>query len=232
MRLLSSFGLGVCGVGLMLSAVAQGDCSDAAILGVKGGWTKHSGPGGYNKDQVAINRFLDSVGRIFQTFYPEPKGMQARWYPSVSSSGSIVPGGPTVYTFNSQYFCWYCNVHVHKLMLGDETGTDVDVSVNSLGLLLGDQVIRSEIFVDGSPMYVLPDKVGVWKGYELYALPARGPTARYVVLARGGAGGAGGSGGGADARNGVMPWKPVTQEQYLKAVRVFIVAEQKKAAGP
>jgi hypothetical protein len=195
--------------------LAQDDCSDAAILDKKGTWEKRPDANiQYDKNGAQINRYLDTIGKMFISAVPEPKGIRAGWYRTMDFQ--FQPGWPIAYTFTSLYFCWYCNVHVHKLMLADETGTWAYVYVNHWGWFFGDRPKETDLKTDGAFIYNLPDKVGTWKGYDIYQSTVLAPSNRCVVL----------------ARRGSSPWKPVTQEQYLKSVRAFYLDQEKKLQGP
>src|ERR1700749_1365440 len=103
---------------LALSLAAQDNCSNADILAKTGSWKRDPDVSLRPKNQAQITRSLDSISKIFQAAIPEPKGMEAAWYRAMGDA--LFPGWPAPYTFNSLYFCWYCNVHVHKLLLADE----------------------------------------------------------------------------------------------------------------
>ncbi|HVU54222.1 MAG TPA: hypothetical protein VHD83_04165 [Puia sp.] len=183
-------------------------CDDAAIMSKTGSWKQHSDAnmqGG--KDMTAVNHCLDRISQLFQSAYPDLKGMEATWHRGMSDP--LFAGAPTAYEYISEYKAWYCNVHVHQLMLSGETGTWAYVFVNSLVWFFQDE--REPLKLNGSVLYMLPVKKGSWKGYDLYQ-PYFHREASCIVLTRGGR----------------IPWKPVTQEQYLGVCRAFLEGQKKQ----
>jgi hypothetical protein len=194
-------------------AVAQEDCGDAAIMSKTGSWKKHADANmRYDKNQANINRWLDSIGKLFQVAVPEPKGMEAAWYRSMN--GPIFPGAPSAYTLNSMYLPWYCNTNLHKMLLSDETSTWAYVFVNSLDWFVSGQFDKASVQVDGATVYNRPLRKGEWKGIDLYQPSSHGPAASCILLTRG--------------SRPIL--KPVTQEQYLHAWRTFVMNQKNETA--
>lgn len=195
-------------------ASAQDDCTDQALMAMKGGWKKRPDANmRYAQNQTHINLCLDSISKIFQSACPEPKGLEAAWYRSMSDP--VVPGGPPAYIFNSLYLPWYCNKNLHKMMLSDETGTWAYVFVNSLGWFLSSQYDQLGITVDGANAFLLPLKRGTWKGYDCYQPSGHGPSGSCILLTNGNR----------------RPWKPISQQVYLQSWRAFLEGLRKKTAG-
>jgi hypothetical protein len=182
---------------------AQSPCGDQSIMDQKGAWNKRNDAnmsGG--KDQAAILRRLDQISELFKAAYPDPKGIQPNWYRTMGDN-TLVRDGPIPYNFNSLYLSWYCNTNLKKIMLSDETGTWAYVFVNNFGFFLSDQYDRLHLKVNGNAVYVLPAKKGEWKGYPLYqASPYPGKSQCILVT-----------------RNNQPPWQPISQQQYLDALR-------------
>jgi len=202
---------------LSSALLAQDDCSEAAILAKRGSWKQDPNVGqSSGRDQAVVTRTLDSLGKLFKTAVPEPIGMEAAWYRAMNSD-ALFPGWPVRYTCNSLYYCWYCNKNLHKLMLGDETGTWAYVFVNHWDWFFGDRPENTALktTTEGFPIYTMPQKIGTWKGYDLYQSPVH-DHGLCVVITRGGA----------------VPWKPVTQDEYLKTVRAFLLEQRKKMTAP
>jgi hypothetical protein len=199
---------------VMEFAFAQEDCSDQAIMAVKGSWKKRADANmRYDKNQTHIDHCLDSIGKIFQSSFSDLRGVEAAWYRAMSDP--VIPGGPAAYIFNSMYLPWYCNKNLHKMMLSDETGTWAYVFVNSLAWLLSDQYDQLSITVDGAKVYLRPSRKGSWKGHDCYQPSGHGASGNCILLAHGNR----------------TPWKAVSQEQYLRAWRAFLEDLKKKSAG-
>jgi hypothetical protein len=203
----------------ILFAVAcfgQSACGDEAIMAAKGNWKKapdalmRSGSVGQSSP-ARVGGPMDAIGNLFKTADPEPKGMEANWYKSMAGD-PVIPEGPMPYQVNSFYLAWYCNRNLHKLMLGDETGTWAYAFVNGFSWFMSDQHDLLKVRVDGQKLYLLPTVKGMWKEHTLYQSSSHGEKSSCIIL----------------THNNRLPWKPITQGQYLKAVRPSL--DQRKQA--
>src|SRR5689334_3351478 len=141
-------------------SIAQENCSDEAIMNMRGSWTKRTDVGTLtDKNQSLINSRIDLISRLFQQFYSDPRGIQPGWY-RTRGNEPIVNNGPIPYSFNSLYFSWYCNQHAHKMMLGGETGTWALAEVNFVRSIFSDQYNQEGIKVGGYDVFRLPFKRG------------------------------------------------------------------------
>lgn len=195
------------------SSFAQPPCNDDVIMNVKGIWKKRSDANmKADKNQAQIISRVDAISKLFQTAYPEPKGMEAAWYRTMEGNPTI-NNGPTLYQFNSLFLDWYCNPNLHKLLLKVETGTWAYVFINDFGWFMGDQHDKATIKIEGNTAYMLPKLVGQWKGLLLYE--PRGSTQynehRAVLI----------------TRNSQLPYKPVSRLQYLQAMKQKLENEKK-----
>ena len=189
------------------------NCDPSVIMNVKGKWTTEANnivdpektfpSSQYNQ----LYSRLDKIAAMYQQAYPQPTGMQAKWYRSIRGA-ALVKNGPVPYQFNSLYLGWYCNQNLHKLMLGSETGTWSYVYINSFGRFMTDQYDKAAITVDGTEVWMLPRKLGEWKGFPFYEFSKNDK----VVLI---------------TRNNQLPYKPVSRLQCLQALKKK-VEEQKK----
>jgi hypothetical protein len=200
---------------LALIAMGQDPCSDEVIMNMKGNWTKRSSDVGTmaDKNQFQVNARIDFISKLFQQAYPEAKGIQPGWY-RVRGTDPTKNSGPISYSFSSLYFPWYCNQHAHKIMLASETGTWALVDINFVRLFLSDQYNLVGIKVGGYDVYKMPLKKGEWKGYPLYETPGWHGMGYSVVI----------------THNGKLPWKTVSQEQYLQGVRERYDEQKNKSA--
>ncbi len=179
---------------------AQQPCNDEIIMNTKGAWKKVSDANMKAGNQAQIITRIDKMALLFQEAYPQPAGMDAKWYRSIQGN-AIVNNGAVPYQFNSLYKAWYCNQNLHKLLLGSETGTWAYVFVNDLHWFISEV---AGIKIDAITAYFLPVKTGQWKGMTLYD---RGSTQfdehRAVLITRG----------------NQLPYTPVSRRQYLKALK-------------
>ena len=135
---------------------AQEPCNDDVIMNTKGSWKKRSDAiMKADKNQAQIISLVDAIRKLFQTAYPEPKGMEAEWYRTMNGT-PLVTNGPVPYQFNSLYLAWYCNQTLHKLMPGDETGTWAYAFVKNFGWFISNQYDLILIKVNGDNVYILP----------------------------------------------------------------------------
>ena len=198
---------------LNLCPFAQQPCNDDVIMNVKGAWKKRSDANmKADKNQAQIISRVDAISKMFQTAYPDPKGMEAGWYRAMSGS-PIINNGPISYQFNSIFLWWYCNQNVQKLMLGGETATWAYVFINDFGWFMDDQYDKASIQIKDNTTYMLPRLVGQWKGLLLYE--PRSSTKynehRAVLI----------------TRNNQLPYKPISRLQYLQAMKQKLENEKK-----
>jgi hypothetical protein len=177
------------------------ECNDDIIMNVKGSWKKRSDANMIpDKNQAQINSRIDNISKLFQQAYPDPKGAEAGWYRSMTQP--LLKGAPTAYAFYSLFKIWYCNTNVHKLLLGEETGTWAYVFVNHFSWFLSNQYDKVDITINGLNVYRLPPKKGSWKGYPLYEASSHKVRGCIILT-----------------RANQLPWKPISQKQYLQALR-------------
>ncbi len=190
---------------------AQQACSNDVLMNIQGSWKKGSDANmRADKNQSQINSRIDAVSKLLQTAYPEPKGLEAKWYRSMEGI-PLVNNGPVTYQLNSLYLSWYCNSNLHKAMLGDETGTWSFVYMNSFGWLMTDQYDKAIIKIQGIQAWWMPKKVGEWKGVTLYETSGSPKNNKAVLI----------------TRNNQLPYKPVTRLQFLHAMKEKIEADKK-----
>jgi len=197
----------ILGLGLIMmtnKTTAQQNCTDETVMNTKGGWKKRADALMNAGNQGQAIRHIDAISKLFQTAYPEPKGMEAGWYRTMHDN-SLINNGPIPYQFNSLFLAWYCNSNVNKLELSGETGTWAYAFVNSFNWFISRQYDLLLIKVKGEDVYILPPVKGEWKGYPLYQASSHGDKGRCIIL----------------THDNKVPWKPITQEQYLQALRDF-----------
>lgn len=190
-------------------AVAQQPCDDQTLMNIKGSWKKRTDANMANNQAQVINH-IDAVSNLFKVAYAEPKGMEAGWYRTMEGY-PLTNNGPQPYQFNSIYLGWYCDNYLHKVVLGDETGTWAYAFVNSFKWFLSKQYDLLLIKVNEQDVYILPPIKGEWKGYPVYQSSSHREKGRCIIL----------------THNNQLPWKPITQEQYLHAVRSFWEKQKK-----
>src|SRR5215831_4648052 len=146
----------------------QDPCNDEMIMQVKGSWKKHPDANMINdRNEGQVIARVDNISKLFQWAYPEPKGIEAAWFRTMSGN-PLINGGPIPYEFNSSYKSWYCNQQMHNILLGAETGTWAYVCINSFGWFMTSQYDQLGLSLHGNTLYRLPPKIGTWKGNTLY----------------------------------------------------------------
>ncbi len=191
---------------LVNNVCTQEPCNDEIRMAVKGKWTKVAddivGPGktfsASQYEQLKIR--LDKIAGLFKDAYPEPRGMEAKWYRSIGGNTSI-NNGLIPYQFNSLYKSWYCNQNLHKLMLASETGTWAYVFVNDLHWFI-EQVV--DLKINEATAWYLPVKTGEWNGLTLYDAGSSTYKQHRAVLI---------------THNYKPLFTPVTRLQYLQAIK-------------
>jgi len=184
----------------LLPGVNAQDCNKETIMNINGKWKNLANNIVSPEKTFPFNQYsqlytrLDKIADMFQQAYPQPTGIEAEWYRSVRGA-AVVKNGPVPYQFNSLYPGWYCNPNLHKLMLGSETGTWSFVYMNSFGWFMTDQNDKAGFSVDGADAWLLPKKIGEWKGLPLYK-PSGSNDKNKVILI---------------TRDNQLPYKPVSR---------------------
>ncbi|HWJ90838.1 MAG TPA: hypothetical protein VNR87_06985 [Flavisolibacter sp.] len=190
---------------------AQTSCNEDSVLAIVGKWKKNNDANMRPyKNLVQLTSRIDRVSHMFQEAYPQPRGTEARWYRNLQEE-PLVEGGPLAYDFHSLYQYWYCNKNVDSLMLSGETSNWGFVFFNSLNGILDDQQDRLKIKINGHDVYLLPNAVGQWKGNALYDFSG----SRCIIL----------------MHKNKLPWKAVTQGEYLEALKTEWEDQKKKTAA-
>ena len=196
-------------IALSLYCNGQPPGIDDSLMSIKGSWKKGEPfvrvvhPSLPQSKYPIVYKKLDSVSLLFKAAYPVPLGAEAKWYSNLNGY-PLFDKGPATYGFWSLYHSYYYNKNYKKIILGDETGTWAYVFVNYFHWLLEDAKLEVDIDNSRQKTWKLPKRLQEdWKGHPLYEAPTHSPNARAVVL----------------AKNGRMPWKPVSQLQYLQSLK-------------
>ena len=174
--------------------LAQQPCNDDIIMNVKGSWKKAPD---FHIDPRVISR-VDKMQQLLQTAYPQPKGMEAKWY----RSGPEYPEkkGPVSFELRAKFFSYYCNKNVNKLLL-DAGNADFDIWANHLGSFAEK---NDKFLIQNLPVYLLKKKTRDFKGFPLYEDIFNGNTGNSgtIMLMM--------------TRLEQLPYTHVTKKQYLQ----------------
>lgn len=195
----------------LICSNAQQPCNEEGIMNTKGSWKKLSDENtfpdqSFSKNQLPqANSRIDKMQKLLQAAYPEPKGIEASWYHSISGNAEI-KGGPVPYALDAAFHAYYCNTYEKKIELGGETGTLFYIWANQLNNWFAKYI---KIYtIHKLPVYLLNKKTGAFiNGYPVYEGIINGASntgsrySRAVLI----------------TRNGQLPYLPVTQKQFLKA---------------
>lgn len=192
------------------------NCDISVIMNVKGKWVKTEDnivdpDKTFPRNQYSqLNSRVDKIAALFQQTYPQPAGIQAKWYRYIRGS-SLVKNGPVPYGFRSLYDGWYCNQKLHKLMLSSITGTWANVHVNEFGWFMTVQSDELKIKIEGTTAFLLPKKIGQWNGLPLYEKSGYENKSWIILI----------------TRNNQLPYKPVSRSQFLKSIKENQEADKK-----
>ncbi|MCZ2459588.1 MAG: hypothetical protein LC128_08160 [Chitinophagales bacterium] len=194
-----------------------------SVFAIKGKWKKLGDENTFpdksfpKSDYKFVNARLDSMGDMLKATITDLSGMEARYYRNITGK-AYIPGGPVPYTLTARFPDYYCNTNFKKILLADETSNLVYIFVNTLNWFLS-KIGKWDINNDGilHTVYQLPVTNGKWKGMTVYEPDffAGGATRivyRAVVL----------------GRNGKLPWRSLTQKQYLTSLKIQYEAELNK----
>ena len=173
----------------------------------------------------AVTTRAQRLAEILMKAYPDPKGLEANMRLVADGEGEHYefkseltgPNAPLRYSSQGWFFSLYCNpAGPGKREV--ETGTQVNVYVNWLYDFMdnADGPFGNFTIENGQQIYFMPYKIGELKGRPLYCLqntPAmknqrdhiiNALTPRESVLI---------------TRDGKLPFRPVQNEEYLRAVQ-------------
>ena len=195
---------------LTTTIIAQQPCSEDVLMNTKGTWKRASDANMKAGNQSQAISRIDKMQKILLAAYPEPKGIEAKWYRTMVNDPLII-NGPIPYQFNALFLTYYCNTYNHNKELGDETETWFYVYANHFNWFMEYDQFFS---VHKQPVYLLTKKVGEIHGYPLYEGIHNGTSntgtkySRTVII----------------TRPGNSPYVPVTRKQYLQ---LFIKLKEK-----
>ena len=208
--------------------LSQPSAYDGEILQIKGKWEKHSDIN-VHYDSLSTSgqsslelKKVASVAELLKQACPDPGGIEAAWYSSINQH-PIFNGAPASYSLNSLYKSYYFNTNLNKILLGSETGTWIYANINNFGWFLDEQ---GEWLIDGKPtkLFSLLQPDGEWNGLPVYkkdhweANTTMGQYKDRAVLL---------------TRNGRLPYIPITQKQYLLALKQKWTDQEKETiVGP
>lgn len=198
-------------------ANAQPPGIDDSIMSIVGKWTK--GDDVYSATELTKSQIplvlkkVDSFSKFIRAAYPTPTGAEAKWYSSIHGF-PLFKGAPSPYALWSIYLYYYYNKAYRKIMLTGETGTWAYVFVNHPNWLFGDS--RLTLTIDGKTRtaWLFPADKGQWKGYTLYAPYTHGGNNASAIVI---------------TKNGKVPWKPISQLQYLTGFRKITEQDKQQA---
>lgn len=192
---------------------------DDSIMAIRHKWEKI--PDFVNAHDLALKpvelplifKKTDSIGAFFREAYPEPRGTEASWYASIIGTPYFT-GGPSPYQCMCIFKYYYYNTAYRKLVPNGEPGTQAYVYVNSFRFLLQATGLQAEIDAKAKNIYEVCKTEGEWKGYPVYQLNDNSYKNYKMVLL---------------TKKGKLPWKPISQLQYLQAFRSKRLRETKEA---
>ena len=188
--------------------------NDTDAMKIKGTWKKIPDANMHaDKNLTLIINRIDKIGTLCQEADPEPPGVQVKWYRTMERD-PLIKDGPVPYQFNAYYYPWYCDDN-HNIVLSVATEAHEYAFVNRFGWFVSDQYDLLSIKVNGNNVYLLPPEKGTWKGYTLYQNYTHENLNFCVLLTH-------------DYKHEPL-LKPITQEEYLYAVRTAWEAQKKLA---
>lgn len=177
-----------------------------SVMAKKGSWKKVSDDHAFPDKTFPLSQYkfvntrIDSLFGFFKESLPLLNGFEPKWQRGMRGN-SYFANGPVPYTFQSHYLHYTCNTNLNKILLGDETSTWAYVFVNQLSWFMY-EADTLDINHDGKvkTVFQLPPVVGKWKGSKVYELKETFTrSVRSVII----------------GRNGKLPWRSLTQLQYL-----------------
>lgn len=201
-----------------MAALAQPPGIDDSILAIKGKWqAKKPFVGDYDpalkpaQFPLIYQRTNTISSLILQTF-PEVRGSDPSWYAAILGK-PYFQGGPSPYQYSCLFKYYYYNTAYKKLMPHAEPGTGATAYVNGFRFLIEPTGLIAVINDRQKEIYEVCNTSGEWKGYPVYRVNDNSYKNYQMILL---------------TKNGQLPWKAVSQIQYLQAYRSMRLQETKK----
>jgi hypothetical protein len=187
-----------------------------SIFGRKGVWKKTEDDYAFpdktfpRSQYKLVNARVDSIYALLKRAVADMGGFEPRWQRGLRGQ-SYFPNGPVPYEFSTMFFEYYCNTNYKQLFLGDETSTAVYIFINHLNWFLY-EADTLDINGDGKikTIYQLPPKDEQVQGLTVYKLRStQFFETRGIII----------------GRNGKVPWRSITQKQYLTGLKISYVRQ-------
>lgn len=190
---------------------SQQPCDETSLMNIKGKWEKRTDANPFPDESFPKNQFsqvnsrIDKMQKILQAAYPEPRGIEAGWYRSISGK-ALVPGGPVPFEMTAILLAYYCdNNNNNTKELGGETDTWLYVWANQINWF-ADYV--SYYTINKQRVYLLTERVGELNGAPLYM----------GIHNRNSNTGIAHSHAQIITREGQSPYLPVTRKSFLQVI--------------
>ncbi|MBS1598249.1 MAG: hypothetical protein JST75_08485 [Bacteroidetes bacterium] len=182
------------------------------MMKVTGTWKKNEDfiePGKKCNPEIKaeIYKRLNNIQQVIQSAYSPPKGSEVHWSRNIMGT-PLARSNCATYSLSVMMFEDFCDVADHKLKHEDETDNLLDVYVNfPAGYFFFDTTMRiGHMYV--AQMYY---RVGKIKDVDLFQTSLVRGNSRFIII----------------ARNGQLPYIPLTRKQYLGALKTKFINEEK-----
>jgi len=182
------------------------------MMNITGIWKKNEDfiePGKNCKPEIktGIYKRLNNIQQIIQSAYSPPKGSEVHWSRDIMGT-PLARSNCATYSLSVMMFEDFCDVVDHKLKHEDETDNLLDVYVNfPNGYFFFDTAMKiGHMYV--AEMYY---RVGKIKDVDLFQTSLVRGNSRFIVI----------------ARNGQLPYIPLTKKQYLSVLKTKFINEEK-----
>jgi hypothetical protein len=191
----------------------------ASLVAIKGKWKKVEDDLAFPDKTYPRTQYksvytrIDSIYMLVKKAIAGLDGLEPRWQRGMRGD-TYVPDGPVPYSLAAFFFEYYCNTNTKKIVLGDETGNWVNIFVNRFSWFLY-EADTLDLNNDGKirAVFQLPPKIGKWKGFDVYELKISVFfKSRSIII----------------GRNEKMPWRSITQKQYLTGLKIKYERDIKK----
>jgi hypothetical protein len=161
----------------------------------------------HGKADPAVQHKIDQAALLLKQAVPDLKGVSGKYYHELYDPGPNTER----YRLTALFLDYYCE-HPNrsdasgtggKLRIGDETGTWIYITFNTLGWLVNERVSLGKEMrtAEGQAIFELPPDKGEWNGYRVLSPALHGDLSAAIVL----------------TPPGLFPFKPVSREQFLRA---------------
>lgn len=203
---------------LSLYSNAQPQGIDDSIMSIRRKWKAGSTSIGAHDPILKPSQFplifkkTDAISSLTLQTFPEVRGADPSWYVTIHGK-PYFEGAPSPYQYNCMFKYYFYSKGLKKIIRHEEPFTGASVYVNAFRFLLDSTHLVADINGVQEKIYEVCNTESEWKGYPVYKIMDNSYKNYKMILL---------------TKEGSLPFKPVSQLQYLQAYRKMRLQETKE----